>query len=100
MERTSAVNHRHFRGRAVIVELLEAHRQSGLSIKDFCVNRCIPEGSFHNWRRRYGKENTASVSSSFAPIQLNTGSASLFAEVNGIKLYQPVSAAYLKELCS
>jgi hypothetical protein len=39
---------------------------------------------------------------SFATIQIRPGFArpdiSLFAEVKGIRIYQPVSASYLKEL--
>ncbi len=98
MERSSDVNVRQYRSRSVILDLLAAHRQSGLSIKAFCAERAVPEASFHNWRKRYAKEDTSSGSSAFTPLQLNMGAAGLFAEVNGIKLYQPVSAAYLKEL--
>ncbi len=98
MERSSAVNVRQFRSRTVILELLEAHRQSGLSIKAFCAERAVPEASFHNWRKRYAKEHISPGIGAFAPVQLNVTPSSLFAEVNGIKLYQPVSAAYLKEL--
>ncbi|RXK86004.1 IS66 family insertion sequence element accessory protein TnpA [Filimonas effusa] len=99
MEGLSPSNRRQFRSRSVILNLLEAYHQSGLSIKSFCAERSIPQGSFHNWRKRYEKESK-SGSDSFTRLQLSVAATGLFAEVNGIKLYQPVSPAYLKELAS
>jgi transposase-like protein len=99
MEEVSSANRRQFRSRSAILDLLEAYGQSGLSIKAFCAERSIPQGSFHNWRKRYEKDNR-SGSDSFTSLQLSVAAAGLFAEVNGIKLYQPVSPAYLKELAS
>jgi transposase-like protein len=99
MEEVSSATRRQFRSRSAILDLLEAYRQSGLSIKAFCAERSIPQGSFHNWRRRYEIEDKSN-SDSFTRLQLSVAATGLFAEVNGIKLYQPVSPAYLKELAS
>ena len=89
---------RKFRGNAAIVKLLQEQIQSGQSIKSFCTAHGIAEGTFHNWKHRYGA-GVASASGGFTTLQFvpETG---LFATVGNIKIYQPVSAAYLKELLS
>jgi Transposase len=99
MEVISPVKRRLFRSQPAILRLLREQRQSGLSIQKFCAQHSIPSGSFHNWKKKYGAGDGLSAGSSFAPVQIKA-SATLFAEVNGIKLYQPVSAGYLKELAS
>lgn len=86
---------RKFRGQAAIVNLLQEQSQSGQSIKSFCAAHGIAEGSFHNWRHKYGGE--VGTRSGFAEVRV-IPEAGLFAIVGGIKIYQPVSAAYLKEL--
>ena len=96
MDVTSTKPKRLFRNEAQINELLASYAISGLSIKSFCQANGIPTGSFHNWQKRYGNHQK---SSGFTPVSIGT-SAMLFAEVNGIRLYQPVSPAYLKELLS
>lgn len=88
-----------FRSKAAILELLHEQQQSGLSIQTFCTQHSIPSGSFHNWKKKYGAGDGLSAAASFAPVQIKT-SATLFAEVGSIRLYQPVSAGYLKELAS
>lgn len=98
MTSTSPVQHRQFRSRAEILALLEEQQQSGLKVKAFCLERSIPEGSFHNWKKRYEKKEQPEKTEAFSPIEVTPSFSSLFAEVNGIKLYQPVTAAYLKEL--
>lgn len=86
---------RKFRGQTAIVKLLQEQRQSGQSIKSFCAAHGIAEGAFHNWKHRY--ESDVDARPGFARVQL-IGEPGLFAIVGGIKIYQPVSAAYLKEL--
>ena len=88
-----------FRSKSAILKLLHEQQQSGLSIQTFCAQHSLPSGSFHNWKKKYGAGDGSMSATSFAPVQIKT-SATLFAEVNGIKLYQPVSAGYLKELAS
>lgn len=72
---------------------------SGISIKAFCVQHQIFENSFYNARKRYA-EKIESKTSGFItlplPPAISTGT--LFAEVGNIKLYQAVSAEYLKSL--
>ncbi|WP_276505085.1 IS66 family insertion sequence element accessory protein TnpA [Terrimonas pollutisoli] len=100
MEVLSAVKRRQFRRRSEILDLLREQQESGLSVRVFCAERSIAEGSFHNWKKRYGSEGSAANNNAFARVQVEAVAAGLFAEVNGIKLYQPVSAGYLKELVS
>ena|ERR1700760_1547239 len=87
---------RSFKSEEEIKLLLEQQQVSGRSVKSFCDNNNLAYGSFQNWRKRYGKQ-----SSPVGFVEVNVaahGSAALFAEVNGIKIYQPVNASYLKEL--
>lgn len=101
MEVISPAKGRLFRSKPAILELLREHQQSGLSIQTFCAQRSIPSGSFHNWKKKYSTGNGLTAEQSFTPLQIKAPtSQQLFAEVNGIKLYQPVSAGYLKELAS
>jgi predicted acetyltransferase len=86
-----------------ILHLLEEFKKSGLSVKQFCMTHNLSKGTFHKWQSKNKnnfnrqKRNTGfaevHVLRSVGPVQ-----TALFAEVNGIKLYQPVAAAYLKEL--
>jgi hypothetical protein len=89
---------RKFRGKAAIVKLLQEHVQSGQNIKSFCALHGIAAGTFHNWKQRYGAGKPP-ASAGFATLQLMPDPG-LFAMVGGIKIYQPVSASYLKELTS
>ena len=89
---------RKFRGEAAIVKLLQEQVQSDQSIKSFCAAHGIAEGTFHNWKQRYGT-GVVPTSGGFAALQVMP-ELGLFAVVGTIKIYQPVSAAYLKELLS
>ena len=101
MEVSSSGKSRVFRKKSTILELLREQEQSGLSIQAFCVRHSIPSGSFHNWKRRYCARAEQPAEHSFTPLQIKpAASQELFAEVGCIKLYQPVSAGYLKELAS
>lgn len=78
-------------------------KTQGITIKAFCKLHQISEGSFFYYRSRQ-RERVAPFSSKpsgFIPIAQPVTKESvgvLFAEVNGIKLYQPVPADYLKAL--
>jgi Transposase. len=84
-----------------ILQLLNEFNKSGMKVIDFCKEKDIHVGNFHKWKSRY-KSVTASSNKkqAFAKLDVigSASSASLFAEVNGIRLYQPVSASFLKEL--
>ena len=90
------------RSKKEIILLLEECRKSGMSVKEFAKTKGIHEATYYNWRNKYlgkrGKEKRAG----FAKLKINptpaTHTSVLFAEVRGIKIYQPVAAAYLKEL--
>jgi transposase-like protein len=101
MEVISPVKRRLFRSEAAILELLREQQQSGLSIQSFCSQHSISSGSFHNWKKRHSRSDRQASQSVFTPLQVNAGlPVPLFAEVGDIRLYQPVSAAFLKELAS
>lgn len=102
MERKHPTRSRQFRSKAVILDLLKAHQQSGLSIQAFCVERNIATGNFHRWKKQYSLDAiAASTIAGFSSLQIKQAPGDrLFAEVKGIRFYQPVSAAYLKELVS
>jgi len=87
---------RKFRGKAAILKILQAQAQSGQNIKSFCCAQGIAGGTFHRWKQKYGTGEDHSAAG-FASLQI-IPELGLFAMVGSIKIYQPVSAAYLKEL--
>lgn len=89
---------RKFRGKAAILQLLQEQAGSGQSIQSFCAAHDIATGTFHNWKHKYGS-GPWQEPAGFATLQVIPESG-LFAIVGAIKIYQPVSAAYLKELLS
>ena len=87
-----------FRGKQEIERLLKEHVQSGLSVRAFCAGQGISDGTFHHWKKKYSKSRS-SQKVGFVPVEIvPSAGTGLFAEVGSIKIYQPVSAAYLKEL--
>ena len=93
-------NKRSRRTSSEIKELLELFSQSGMSAKDFCMLHSISEAGFYKWRSRYVNKQ-AVRENNFVLLQetpeVKNGSI-LFAEVKGIRIYQAVTASYLKEL--
>src|SRR5687768_42381 len=91
------------RSRAQLLDLVKEYdKTSGLTIKAFCKLNQISEGSFYSARSRYlatgaFKQKPSGFITLASPV-LKEPAVTLFAEVNGIKLYQPVSADYLKSL--
>ena len=91
---------RKFRRRAEILELISQQELSGLSVKAFCTSNSLSESSFTNWLRRY-KNKGVRTEGSFVDVYVQPPpGGALFAEIRGIKIYQPVSAVFLKELAS
>lgn len=102
MEQTIVKPKNKRRSRQDILQLLEAFTKAGISVQTFCDQHNIGKSTFHKWQSRYKhKAEASSTATAFSAINIISAagySATLYAEVNGIKLYQPVSAAYLKEL--
>jgi transposase-like protein len=88
---------RRYRSKQEIIKLLAEFDQGNQNIKSFCASHNISSATFHSWRKRH--ENNSKELPAFATVKiLPSAPAGLFAEVSGIKIYQPVSAAYLKDL--
>ena len=101
METIVAKQTRVIRREPEILHLLDEFAKSNISVKDFCKTNGISAATFYNWRNRYGtKAEERSTEPGFATLQITatTSEAVLFAEVKGIRIYQPVPASYLKEL--
>lgn len=89
-----------------IISLLDQFDKGNVSLKTFCNDHGISEVTMYNWRKRYLNRNVNNSGNFIEIIQpapevetpISTGG--LFAEVRGISIYQPVSAAYLKALIS
>lgn len=96
MEEKQEKGSRKFRGKVAILQLLAEQNQSGQSIKSFCAAHGIATGTFHNWKHKYGS-GSSQEPTGFASLQI-IPEPGLFAMVGNIRIYQPVSAAYLKEL--
>jgi len=90
------------RSRQEIDDLLDRFAKSNLSVNDFCRQHGISRASFHKWRSRYRSNAVRKKKTSgFATLDIASaplGPQGLFAEVKGIRFYQPVSASFLKEL--
>jgi len=98
---TSHVRHR--RNKQQIQKLLKLHSASNVSVKDFCREHNIHPAVFYKWKNRYkGKVGNNPKFTGFTTLDivegLPAGLPRLFAEVKGIRIYQPVSALFLKEL--
>ena len=100
--------------------LLAEFKESGLSVRDFCQLHNIADGTFRKWQMRQRRKQLklqeqqleksrdangrAAGQAGFAEVQIMEPSSPmpeslvLFAEVSIIKIYQPVSASYLKDL--
>src|SRR5688572_28801814 len=97
----STVNHKKtkfFRSKQEIEVLLHDWEKSGQSVKGFCAKLGIAEGTFYHWKKKFSKDSGMSGKAGFAPVEIVPSCNGLFAEVGRIRIYQPVSAAYLKEL--
>ncbi len=89
------------RTQSEVLELLsEYDKNPGMTVKAFCKIHQISEGSFYSARKRYRNGGGAvQKKPGFIAIPSPRFSEdSLFAEVNAIRLYQPVPADYLKAL--
>jgi hypothetical protein len=92
-----------------VFKLLEEFETDGkITATDFCDRHHMTHSSFYYWLKRYRNRHVdSSASKGFVPLMakaksfLSTSSPGyLFAEVNGIRLYQVVPAEYLKALVS
>lgn len=89
---------RTFRGKTEILRILQEQTESGQNVKSYCAAQGIAGGTFHRWKQKYGTEHEI-ARPGFAALQIMP-EPGLFAIVGGIRIYQPVSATYLKELLS
>lgn len=96
MEQITKKTLRRRRTRAQIHQLLSQFAESTLTVADFCKNNDIHPANFQKWKSRYKKQDKPTAGSGFAVIDISA--PGLFAEVNGIRIYQMVDAAYLKAL--
>jgi transposase-like protein len=82
-----------------IQNLLTEFGKSGYTVREFCRQHNLSAGTFHKWQSRHkSKPLKKANGTGFASLVIDSYSKALYAEVKGIRLYQPVSAAYLKEL--
>jgi hypothetical protein len=86
-----------------ILKILEEGKNSDLNVKEFVKTKSIHAATYYIWRNRYGDKAQKQRSlSGFARLKINPSPDNngpvLFAEVKGIKIFQSVSASYLKEL--
>lgn len=92
-----------------ILSLLKKfNSQDKLTLSQFCRKHKINRTNFYAWKKRYSKKEEQSNPKGFvtievtptpatSPVRLSEAST-LFAEVNGIRLFHFVSPDYLKSL--
>lgn len=102
MEQTENTSLRVRRNNKQIQELLDQFENSDGDVGVFCKIHNINLSTFHKWQSRYQRKTDMDSSPSFITLAAppSHSNASLFAEVGTIKIYQPVTASYLKELVS
>lgn len=87
-----------------ILRLLEEFDYSGgMTVKEFSALHGISDGTLYNWRKRYAAKRAENTKpGGFIEILPSSGNTAvgLFAEINGLKLFQAVPADYLKILIS
>lgn len=83
-----------------IKDMLASFAQSGMGAKAFCKMHDISDGVFYKWKARYINKPAAKQTAfvTLQPAAVGVCEAALFAEVKGIKIYQAVTASFLKEL--
>jgi hypothetical protein len=110
MEQITNKPRRRRRSQHEILNLLNEFEKAGVSVKEFCGLHSISKATFHKWQSRYKTKKEQedkptglpTGQAGFADLHITPSTATanevLFAEVKGIKIYQPVTASYLKEL--
>ena len=93
------------RSRQEVIDLLnEYEKTTGMTVKAFCALHQINESVFYSARKRQRPQSSAQKKTSgfveIRPSISEIGPNNLFAEVNGIRIYQAVPAVYLKTLAS
>lgn len=89
-----------------IISLLDQFEKGNVSVKTFCNDHGISEATLYNWRKRYlnrnlnNRETFIEIIQTTPEVEIPNNTGGLFAEVRGISIYRPVSAAYLKALIS
>ena len=103
MDQTRINNRATRRSKQQLLDLLAQYdKTQGVTIKDFCKQHNVTEGSFYTARKRHRAVSVAKKrSTGFIAIKrraFDQPVGTLFAEVKGIKFYQPVPVDYLKAL--
>ena len=93
------------RSRQEVIQLLDEYDKTmGITVKAFCRLHQINESAFYSARKRHRSGSSVQKKAAgfveIKPAAPEGGANSLFAEVNGIRIYQAVPAAYLKSLAS
>ena len=88
-----------------IIKLLEEYENSqGITVKEYCAMIGVSDAAFYGWRKMYGPKNDLEERQpgfiELITSETATSAQGLFAAVKGIKLYQPVTAEFLKALAS
>ncbi len=85
---------------AEVKKILALFIESGNSAKQFCSEHNLSEAVFYKWRSRHAAKAAVEQNNfvQLKPFSVSLADSALFAEVNGIRIYQVVPAAYLKEL--
>ncbi|MGH7238843.1 MAG: IS66 family insertion sequence element accessory protein TnpA [Candidatus Saccharimonadales bacterium] len=86
--------------------LISQREQSGISVKDFCKNHQLSEGTYYYWRKKLLNKGQPKPKNQqgFTMLQLDVENpGSLFCEMTlphggRLRFYQPVSASFLQSL--
>ncbi len=87
--------------------LIAMQKASAMSVRDFCMHHGLSRPSYYYWQKRYRASQQAGheepdgftlLKKERESLLSQSHPGSLFAEYKGIKIYQQVSACFLREL--
>jgi len=56
-------------------EIYDQYRESGLTVRDFCLNQRIGEAKFYYWQNKLRHNNNRSASGEFVPMVAYSGAS-------------------------
>ena len=70
-------------------QLLEEHRQCGLSVKAFCAGKNVSVPSFYQWKHKLQSASAASIRNSIVPVKLVSVEQTSPVPVCSVQIFTP-----------
>ena len=70
-------------------QLLEEHRQCGLSVKAFCAGKNVSVPSFYQWKHKLQSASAAPIRNPIVPVKLVTVEQTSSVSVCSVQIFTP-----------